>query len=776
MGKAWILPLLLLAWAPRRRAAANEIPAAEAVRAAVAADDGPRLRALASLDDPDPWVVADVLLERGNCLTMLGEYDAGHEQLMTALDLAGELELPPEVPRHDAARGYQLGRLYRALGDDERALALFRQALARATGEGDARFAGTVRRAIVALQVGRGDYEVAQATLEAQLEQARQAHGPLAVADILSLLAHVAYRRGRPEEARRLWTETEAIYVDLRVPLWLTRVRLDLVRVDIWEERYEAARSRLDQALAAAERLQLTGTLARAYGLQALIHLRTGELDAARQWARRGVDQAVFVGRRLAEGEGAEVRAGLLELYETGALAAARSGHAEDLFFFLEGSRAATLLESLDGAETLRSGAVPADLRLEETTARTTEVRALAAYRRAVRDGVLEDMRQARADLDAARGSLQDVVLDIQRKARARGSNVLPRPVALAAARSQLAADEALVLYGLTQNDPIALVVRRDGERIVELGSAGSLRAELDALLTDEEPYVRPEAVEALARRLLGRLGLGEDVRRLVVSPDGELARVPFSLLAPERPVVFAPSASAWMLLETRPVERGKRVLAYGDPTYGVEQAGPAPSRLRRGGSVELGPLPATAEEARAVGDLIRLHEDASETHLRADLATGSRWRAVHLACHGLLDVDRPAFSALALSTDDANDGFLTALDVYRMQVPTDLAVLSACETGRGRTVAGEGLFGLPRAFLHAGASTVLVSLWPVDDEATQALMARFYAAWSPRGDEGAEPVSAAAALEQAQAWLRAQPRWRHPRFWAGWVLWGRAD
>ena len=126
--------------------------------------------------------------------------------------------------------------------------------------------------------------------------------------------------------------------------------------------------------------------------------------------------------------------------------------------------------------------------------------------------------------------------------------------------------------------------------------------------------------------------------------------------------------------------------------------------------------------------------------------------------------------SSLALSGADGGDGFLTALEVLRMDMPADLAVLSACETGRGKIVKGEGIVGLTRAFMYAGAPRVLCSLWKVDDEATQALMLEFYKQWSPKTGDG---LSAAAALAKAQAHVRAQKQWAHPYYWSAFVLWG---
>ena len=126
--------------------------------------------------------------------------------------------------------------------------------------------------------------------------------------------------------------------------------------------------------------------------------------------------------------------------------------------------------------------------------------------------------------------------------------------------------------------------------------------------------------------------------------------------------------------------------------------------------------------------------------------------------------------SALALTADEENDGFLAALEIFRMSIPADLVVMSACETGKGKIYKTEGIVGLTRAFMFAGAPRVICSLWKVHDEATQALMIKFYELWNPKDGNG---LGAAAALKKAQEFVKSHEKWKHPYYWAAWVLWG---
>jgi CHAT domain-containing protein len=156
------------------------------------------------------------------------------------------------------------------------------------------------------------------------------------------------------------------------------------------------------------------------------------------------------------------------------------------------------------------------------------------------------------------------------------------------------------------------------------------------------------------------------------------------------------------------------------------------------------------------------------ETATRPDLA---RYRIVHFATHGLLDSRHPEISGLVLSRVDEQgrprDGVLRLPDIYNLDLGAELVVLSGCETALGREIRGEGLMGMSRGFFHAGASTVLASLWAVRDRATALLMQRFYHALF---QEGRSP---AAALRSAQLAMRQDPSWRDPYFWAAFTLQG---
>ena len=149
-----------------------------------------------------------------------------------------------------------------------------------------------------------------------------------------------------------------------------------------------------------------------------------------------------------------------------------------------------------------------------------------------------------------------------------------------------------------------------------------------------------------------------------------------------------------------------------------------------------------------------------------------AQFRVIHIATHGLLDIRDPELSGLMFSRVDANgrgqDGFLRLYEIFNLDLHADLVVLSACRSGLGKTVRGEGILGLTRAFMYAGVPRVVVTQWNVDDEATAELMRLFYAfQYGPRH------LRPSAALRAAQVAMWEIPRWHTPYYWGAFAFHG---
>lgn len=427
--------------------------------------------------------------------------------------------------------------------------------------------------------------------------------------------------------------------------------------------------------------------------------------------------------------------------------------------------------------------------------------------------------------------------------ADARKSRVL-RPSEI----QRLLDDDTLLLeYAVAEESVHLWAVTRDAVRAYTLGGLAEIEnaaARLRRMLTVYEPpkpgesnqqylaRVRveaaqyPQAALELSRMVLGPVAdqLGE--RRLVVVADGALQYIPFEALqlptaadyAPtaanvsgyvpllaRHEVVYQPSASTLALLRDAPPRMAtKTVAVLADPVFDSNDArvrggrqrqssGPTspppswPRDLSRslrdvgdlgdgGGPFKLDRLRYTAEEADAIASAAPPGSWMKAVSFRASRATATshalkQFSVVHFATHGILNDRHPELSGIVLSMvnqkGQPEDGYLRLGDIYNLELPVDLVVLSACRTGIGKQVRGEGLIGLTRGFMNAGSPRVVASLWQVDDRATSELMRRFYRLMLR------QKLPAAVALRKAKVEMMKLGEWRHPFYWAGFVLQG---
>jgi len=277
--------------------------------------------------------------------------------------------------------------------------------------------------------------------------------------------------------------------------------------------------------------------------------------------------------------------------------------------------------------------------------------------------------------------------------------------------------------------------------------------------------------------------------------------------LAAAYEIVTLPSAQTLAVLRQQATGRTKApkaVAVLADPVFDAEDArvrargksdiqkqegGATPSRsadqllrslgdvgLSVEGRLHLARLAFSRQEATAIVAAVPAGQSLAAFDFKANRQTATsvdlaQYRTIHYATHGLLNSVHPQLSGLVLSMVDEQgrpqDGYLDLGDIYNLNLPAELVVLSACETGLGKEISGEGVIGLTRGFMYAGASRVVASLWKVDDVATAELMGRFYRAMEKDG------MRPAAALRRAQMEMWQQERWRTPYYWAAFQLQG---
>ena len=337
------------------------------------------------------------------------------------------------------------------------------------------------------------------------------------------------------------------------------------------------------------------------------------------------------------------------------------------------------------------------------------------------------------------------------------------------------------------------------------------------------------QASERLSSMLLGPVAAQLGKKRLLIVGDGVLDYVPFAALPSvtsksseayqplmlEHEVVTLPSASTLALLRQevarrepakktiaviadpvfdkedariKPGSDGKKsetrtvLSAHGTPSRDVSEQSSSPARdltyTQEGPRIQR--LPFTRQEAEAILALVPIGERMRAVDFEAnrDAALNpelGKYRFIHFATHGVLNSQYPELSGLVLSLVNREgleqDGVLWAHEVFNLHLPVEMVVLSGCRTGLGKAIRGEGLIGLTRGFMYAGAKRVVVSLWDISDEASAELMTQFY-----KGMFGKDRLRPPDALRAAQTAVMKDQRWQAPYYWAAFVIQGEAN
>lgn len=539
----------------------------------------------------------------------------------------------------------------------------------------------------------------------------------------------------------------------------------------------------LDTAQRIGERLRNFDLVSRSEAARGELAARAGSDASALDHLRRSVEAMERLRKRFsAPGLLSHALRGRSNPYREAAFAAAHAGDETSAWSFAELLRARVLQE----LRATRSGPL---LQLESDAEVVRARRALAASdKRLAAESPRADREEERTRNksleDALDAALVKAELRAPRAARLSGASEAPFDVERAAALLESSGTDTLVEYVVGERTALALVIGRKGRAMQILKTDETKLAERIASLR--------EPIEALGRGELDVFNLGFDQRAarelydallrpiepllgetVAIVADGPLTSLPFDLLVSGGTASRIDLAQPFAHLSSLRFTIEDRAFVY--PTCARSIGAEAPADREKGsiacfetgrgfssGAAELAPLldPAAAQFAPA-----REMRDASAAGLKDAMRSA---RFVHIAAHGVLDADHPAHSHLVFGTRDAPER-LEAWEIESVPMGAELVVLSACHGGEGRFTSGEGLLGLTRSFLAAGASEVIASAWSVEDRATSDLMRSFYAKLA-RGE------STSGALRHAILELKSTRDARgfarvHPYFWAGWML-----
>ncbi len=690
-------------------------------------------------------------------------------------------------------------------GDHESADRLIRQALAiwekRSPGSIDVA-RGLVVAATVAWE--RGDVFESEALQRRALDLfQRVSSDSLEQANVVNNLGLLEEERANFFDARRLYLRALESR-QLRAPggLDVASSLGNLGRLAAAEGDLRSAEEFLVQArFVAANETLGTRELASILSTLGDVRLRQGRRGEARDAYCEAATVIESLGARL--GGSDEARAGFTArkagIFRAWIDVLADLGDVAAAFGALERSRARGLVELLAQRDLDWSTDVPASLAREQRLAGVEHNRlsselhrissATPKEERERLENALRDVRVVQKQVDAKIRAASPRLADLQ----------VPKPLAIDELRHALEPGTLFLSFLTGDRQTLLFVVDRDGGADLHRIPAGE--AELTRRVARLRRFAESPAATIAAAgdeaKTLSKLLLAPArariaaATRLLVSSDGPLHFLPFSLLADpggldegrgatwqpileSKPVTVVGSATAWTeLARRRKPNVMTSIVAFGDPFYGDDLAT----------SPRLEALPATRREVEALASLAPevtttfLGKEATKERART---AGKNASIVHFACHGLIDDRFPLDSALALSvsgggaagsgTSPDEEGLLHAWEIFEsVRLDADLVTLSACRTALGKEARGEGLLGLTRAFQYAGARSILASLWSVSDDSTVDLMKRFYQAL-------VAGVPKDEALRRAQADLlhgEAGPEGTKPFAWAAFQLSG---
>ena len=727
-------------------------------------------------------------------LNSIGQVYEDLNELPTALDhykLALELSRANADRAGEAVTEYYVARVYRLMGQNEQALSYYNQSLRLSRRLGKKRVVAYALNDIGIIYNSLGQRQFALDQYKEVLKFYRETGDRRGQANTLKTIGDIYYSTGEKERARSSYEEA----------LSYSRAAWD--RSGEAEVLYRIARSKrdsgeLDQALN--------------YITDSIRIIEEMRSQVASHQLRTSYFASIYKHYEF-------LLALLMQLNKL----RPTDGYATAAMQASENARARSLVETLLEAKAdVRFGVNPTVLERERSLQRELNAKALYLMR-------LRNTAQTEAEAEQIEKEVRKLtneyekVQSLIRSQSPRYANLMqPHPPSLQEIQNELRGDDTILLeYALSEEKSFVWAVTSDSFSAYELPPREQierLTREVHSLLTggsvDLDQEYWQKAAE-LSQILFGPVAQQLGSKRLLIVADGALQYLPLEALpAPDtaaksgkltdvsdpvplairHEVVYLPSASTLIALRheaSRSTAPPKSVFVLADPVFDkgdprvktldarndiVGGSATQLATLKGAGVISFPRLPSTRQEAETIVSLIPEDTRAVATDFAANRALMlsaelERYRILHIATHSVVNSQHPELSGIVLSLvnerGQEEDGFLQLHDIYSLKLGADLVVLSACNTALGKEVRGEGLVGLTRGFMYAGASSVVASLWKVDDSASAELMTYFYKAMIE------DNLPPAAALRSAKEAMWKQKRWRSPYYWSAFVLQG---
>ena len=463
-----------------------------------------------------------------------------------------------------------------------------------------------------------------------------------------------------------------------------------------------------------------------------------------------------------------------------------------EAFYFLEKAKARAFLDSLELSKIHLARKINSQLEnkeqelLKDISYLYTKILAASTSP--------EEKQHLQQELVAKEEELESLKREIRASDPAYASLQYPEIIKLHEAQQLLDKKTAFLLYCVDNDQGLGLLLTKKRLNIFSIPD----REKLQKLTTNHllEVTDRNNHTFSAAQKLHSFLipsYISDNIENLIIIPDDVLLRIPFeTLINPKSKkwliqdftISYSPSVSSLREIILRRKTNGykttKDILAVGDPQFNLgeskEDNGQSPIQsFFSTANINFSPLKYSPLEVKKINNIFKKKSEvytqaqAKEENIKS--LNLSNYKIIHFATHSVIDDKVPARSAIILSLDDDpnEDGFLQMREIYNLHLNADLVTLSACETGLGEFIRGEGIEGINRAFFYAGASAVLMSLWAVNDQATYQLMERFYYHLK-------NSLPLAKALRKAKLELINSDVLTHPYYWAGFIISGQAN
>ncbi|HEV8130589.1 MAG TPA: CHAT domain-containing tetratricopeptide repeat protein [Acidobacteriota bacterium] len=738
---------------------------------------------------------ANTLTNIGRLYSVLGDY----EKALDFLNQALPLHKASSNRIGEASALNNIGLAYSSMGDWRKALDFYNHALPIMRSVGDrAKEADTIN-SIATIYSSTGDYSKALDYYNQALLLQRAVGRHRGEAQALAGIGSVQASLGEPQKALDFYGQALPLFRSISDRSGEAIALYGIARVEYGRNNLVEARSQIEQALTIVESLR-----------SKVINqdLRSSYFASVRNYYDLDIDLLMQLNKQNPS-----------EGFDAAGLQAS------------ERARARSLLEILAEARAdIRVGVDPSLLERERLLQQLLNTKAERQMRLLGGKHTLEQAVTAGKEVETVTADYQQVEAQIRATSPRYAALTQPQILTLKETQQLLNRDTLLLEYALGNEHSYLWAVSPDSVANYELPERAEIekaaRRFYKLARTDTETPEFTEVATMLSQMLLSPAAALLGTKRLLVVAEGVLQYVPFAALpipkqsagrnpkatADYRPliteheIVNLPSASTLAVLRGETGARKpapKTVAVLADPVFSSDDLR-VKRRMKEHENIEV-----TSARSSQTRDLERsaMESGVSDTGLRLARLIGSRreaaairvlvpegqrkqaldfeanrttvisgelgdYRIVHFATHGLVNNVHPELSGLILSLvnerGEPQDGFLRLNEIYNLKLPAEIVVLSACQTGLGKEIKGEGLVGLTRGFMYAGAARVVTSLWKVDDQATSELMKYFY-----QGMLGPQKLSPSAALRAAQVAMSKQKGWESPYYWAAFVLQG---